>query len=128
MRKIFYFCLIGLLSSCVSKSENNINQILSTSKFDFNNLKDKLHNVAYKSTDSIQFGTITLLNKEKVKFWFLTHHLTSDIGGTVYEFPDGEREFYSGYHCCEVQFYDSTKLIDLVTFKSFLKETNGINP
>jgi hypothetical protein len=62
----------------------------------------------------------------------LTHHATSDIGGTVYEFSNGDRKFYAGYHCCEVQFYDNgslgKKFKDEQDFKDYIAETDGIRP
>lgn len=89
--------------------------------------------VAYAVTEKgIQYGTIALNDGEYVKFWFLSHHLTNDMGGTIYEFPGGERHFYAGMHCCEVQFSqnltESRTFADAAAFRDYVTQYDGLQP
>ena len=88
--------------------------------------------ISSKIKDGIQYGLIHLEDSEEVKFWFLTHHATSDIGGTIYEFSSGEKIFCSGFHCCEVQFYEKGRIgktfKNVSELKKIITETDGISP
>ncbi len=53
--------------------------------------------------EGVEFGYIYLTNGDKVKYWFLSHHLSGDLGSTLFEFSDGERVYMDGGFCCEVQ-------------------------
>ena len=118
------FCI-----SCANKSERFLENQLTSEIFDFTDLNTKSKSVKSNlSTNGIEYGIITLNNKEDLKFWFVSHHLISDKGGTIYEFPNGEKKFISGMHCCEVQFNDIESLKDLSTFKSYIETKNGLKP
>ncbi|MCK7591704.1 hypothetical protein M0G43_14035 [Subsaxibacter sp. CAU 1640] len=137
MRKIIknpvllMICSIALFISCASESEKILNEKMNNGAFDFSNLRTN-GNIQYTLNDDIQYGLIDMENGEQIKFWFLSHHHTSDIGGTIYEYPNGERQFCGGNHCCEVQFYDNGKLgrtfKNSSEFKTFVTERNGISP
>lgn len=124
--------LIVVLGSCTTKSERILRNKLNSEKYDFSKLKSGIGNVKYANKDDIQFGIIPLENNDTIKFWFLTHHITSDKGGTIYEFPNGEKEFYSGFHCCEVQFLkngiEPIKFSDGGEFKKFVEKYDGVKP
>ena len=116
-----------------SESQRILEKSLATDVYDFNNLNQNDENVQANHLNNIQYGYVLLKNDEKVKFWFLSHHLVSDDGGTIYEFPDGERVFCAGYHCCEVQFYEfgEDKLEELnnsTVFKEHIRKYDGIRP
>ena len=118
-----------LCISCTTESERFLENRLSEENFDFEDLKTKNKSVQSNLNDSgVEYGIITLDNTQKVKFWFVSHHHMSDKGGTIYEFPNGEKKFISGMHCCEVQFNDSEALYDLSTFKSYIDLKNGRTP
>lgn len=53
--------------------------------------------------EDVQAGTVRLKDGEVVKFWFASHHLTSDMGTTRFDFADGKVVYFKGYFCCEVQ-------------------------
>ena len=131
-RLLVAISFIGLLYACTSESERILKEKIDHEGFDFSQLKMGPDSLSTGINESIQYGFIHLQNGEQVKFWFLTHHATSDIGGTIYEYPNGDRQFCSGFHCCEVQFYDSGKLGK--TFKNadalraYVTETDGIRP
>ncbi len=129
---IILFCLFGLLCACTSESERILNEKIENEEFDFSELTMWLDSISWKTREEIQYGLIHLQNGEQVKFWFLTHHATFDIGGTIYEYPDGERQFCSGLHCCEVQFYENGKLgktfKNVFELKTFVTEKEGVKP
>jgi len=37
------------------------------------------------------------------KFWFRSHHLVEDMGGTWFQMSDGTTSYMAGQFCCEVQ-------------------------
>ena len=128
MRNFLFFGLILLCISCTTESERFLEKQLSEENFDFTDLKTKNKSVQYNLDKDVQYGIITLNNKQEIKFWFVSHHFMSDKGGTIYEFPNGEKKFISGIHCCEVQFNDDESLKDLSTFKNYLEAKNGLSP
>lgn len=129
LRNSVFFGLIILCISCTSESERFLEERLATENFDFSDLKSKNNDIHYNLSNSgVQYGIINLDNTEKVKFWFVSHHIISGKGGTIYEFPDGEKIFISGMHCCEVQFQDANSLKDLSTFKSYIEANDELKP
>ncbi len=128
MRNFLFFGLILLCISCTTESERFLKDRLSEENFDFTDLKTNNKSVQYNLDKDVQYGIITLNNKQEIKFWFVSHHFMSDKGGTIYEFPNGEKKFISGIHCCEVQFNDDESLKDLSTFKNYLEAKNGLSP
>ena len=128
MRNFLFFGLILLCISCTTESERFLEKQLSEENFDFTDLKTNNKSVQYNLDKDVQYGIITLNNKQEIKFWFVSHHFMSDKGGTIYELPNGEKKFISGIHCCEVQFNDDESLKDLSTFKNYLEAKNGLSP
>lgn len=121
--------LILLCISCTTESERFLEKQLSEENFDFTDLKTTNSFIHHNLSNSgIQYGIITLNNKQEIKFWFVSHHFMSDKGGTIYEFPNGDKQFISGMHCCEVQFNDYEALHNLSTFKSYIDLKNGSTP
>ncbi len=54
-------------------------------------------------SSGLQTGLVALPDGEKVKFWFVSHHVASP-GCTRFDFSDGTRRYMMGsYFCCEVQ-------------------------
>ncbi len=124
--------LFGLLGSCTSESERILSKKIENEEFDFTELTKGSDSISWKTKEDIQYGLIHLENGEQVRFWFLTHHATSDIGGTIYEYTNGEKQFCSGLHCCEVQFYEKGKLgrtfRNVSELKAYVTEKDGIRP
>lgn len=129
MRNYIFFGLIILFLSCTTESERFLEDRLSEENFDFTDLKTKSSTINYNISNSgVQYGIITLYNKQEIKFWFVSHHFMSDKGGTIYEFPNGDKQFISGMHCCEVQFNYDESLNDVSTFKNYVEAKNGLRP
>lgn len=93
-----------LCISCTSESENFLEERLATENFDFSVLKPKSKSLQSNLSNSgVEYGIISLDNKQKVKFWFVSHHFISDKGGTIYEFPNGEKSSLA--ECIAAKFY-----------------------
>lgn len=115
-----------------SESQKILESKLEKYEYDFTKLEQVHDNLESNRDSLIQYGFLHLKNGEKIKFWFLSHHMVDDIGGTIYEFPNGEREFCSGMHCCEVQFYEYNEERDELknshNFRKYIQENSGIRP
>ncbi|SMC58238.1 hypothetical protein [Moheibacter sediminis] len=130
---IVIFCIVLFFLFRKSESQRILEEKLVTETFDFENFSMHDKYVISNRKNDIQNGFILLKNGEKVKFWFLSHHLTSDDGGTIYEFQDGEQIFCEGTHCCEVQYFEFGKnkreeLIDSKAFRAHVKKYDGSSP
>lgn len=114
------------LVSCISESEIELETKLDSLTFDSGKALITNDNISSQIKNGIQFGHIILENNDVIKFWFRSHHIGADIGGAIYEYPNEEREFYGGYHCCEVQFPQTFSNVE--SFKVFVKDKKGMNP
>jgi hypothetical protein len=128
-----FICTSSLLGSCQSESEKILQDRIQNQEFDFSKLALGYDNISYDLQDGIQYGLIELQDGEHVKFWFLSHHRTPDKGGTIYEYPNGEKEFSAGYHCCEIQFPgngsgSARPFRNVEEFRGFVNNTNGTSP
>ncbi len=105
---------------------------IETVDFNFDNLTLGMNDVGSNYSNEIQYGKIFFENGESVKFWFVSHHNVNDYGGAIYEYENGETQFCYGYHCCEVQFPNSSNtnfsFTSVNDFKKFISETDGIQP
>ena len=121
-----------LTLSCSSESEKILRAKVKKTYFNFDTLNTSDKNIHWALQKEIQYGIINTETNEQIKFWFLSHHFTDDLGGTLYEFPDGERIFYSGYHCCELSFSETENeesiFKSVPTFKSFINDKKGTFP
>lgn len=79
--------------------------------------------------EGIEYGIITLQNGEKIKYWFESHHMSKDqMGGTLFEMPDGELVFIRGYFCCEVQLPKNGRFENSKEFLEEMKKVDGVEP
>lgn len=120
------------MNSCErnNSTEKKLLEVRSSTKIDEKELKETHDNVKRDFTkEGIEYGIITLENSEKVKYWFQTHHLSKDeIGGTLFEMPNGRLEFIKGYFCCEVQFPKKGKFKNSKVFLEEMEKVDGIQP
>ncbi|MEO4006660.1 MULTISPECIES: hypothetical protein [unclassified Flavobacterium] len=131
--KTIIFLLLVLISfgSCENATEQKLLKIRNTTKF--NESKQKVgfnNNIKREFTkEGIEYGVITLENSEKVKFWFQTHHMCEDeIGGTLFELPNGKLKFIEGYFCCEVQLPKNGKFKNSQELMAEMEKVDGIHP
>jgi len=75
----------------------------------------------------IELGLITLQDGERVKYWFISHHLTDDMGCTRFDFLDGSSTYLHGWSCCELEL-PKDQLSDRQALLSFISNKDGISP
>jgi hypothetical protein len=78
-------------------------------------------------TNDTEIGIITLKDGSSSKYWFRSHHLTNDDGGTWFEMSDGTKIYITGGFCCEVQLTKEQPQ-SLQDLKNILKTHDGISP
>ena len=77
--------------------------------------------------EKVELGVIQMKDGSTSKYWFRSHHLTDDIGGTWFLLSDGEKRYMPGYFCCEAQFPDE-QFQSLSDLRIFIRKHSGINP
>ena len=75
----------------------------------------------------VELGYIVFADGDRAKFWFWSHHLSGDMGCTLFEFSDEKRIYMDGWFCCEVQLPE-TQLKSKAELKAFIHEHNGMSP
>ena len=78
-------------------------------------------------SDGTEVGVIRLADGSSSRFWFRSHHLTDDEGGTLFRFSAGTDLFMSGYFCCEVQLPEQ-QLGSLDELRAFVRDHDGLRP
>jgi hypothetical protein len=74
-----------------------------------------------------EIGVIRLGDGTRVKYWFMSHHISRDQGCTKFLFEDGTTRFLDGAFCCEVQLADKQPW-NRSALEAFLDNREGINP
>ena len=77
--------------------------------------------------DGTEIGIIYLKDGTQSKYWFRSHHLVDDIGGTWFAMGNGQKKYMAGWFCCEVQL-PKEQLASLKDLESFINEHHGISP
>ena len=77
--------------------------------------------------DGTEVGVISLKDGSTAKYWFRSHHMCKDIGGTWFELSDGTRVYMAGFFCCEVQLPEP-QLESLDALRAFIKQGDGVQP
>jgi hypothetical protein len=77
--------------------------------------------------DGTETGVIQFKDGSSAKFWFRSHHLSKDLGGTIFAMSDGSEKFMSGYFCCEVQL-PNAQLASLDELRAFIRSADGVRP
>ena len=77
--------------------------------------------------DGTEVGVIACRDGSIARFWFKSHHLTDDHGGTLFRFSDGTELYMAGGFCCEVQLPER-QFANLAELRQFIRETDGTPP
>lgn len=77
--------------------------------------------------DGTETGIIHCKDGSLSKFWFRSHHLCKDIGGTWFSMSDGKEVYMGGRFCCEVQLPDE-QMKSLAELRKFIQEGDGLAP
>lgn len=129
MRVILLIVFAALLTGCASHSQRELQHVSSVS--DPASLPlDRGYNDYVRRTilaDGTETGIISFRDGSSSRFWFRSHHLTHDDGGTLFRLSDGTELFMSGWFCCEVQLPEQ-QLASLVELRAFIREHHGIKP
>ena len=67
------------------------------------------------------------LNGSKAKYWFRSHHMAKDKGGTWFLLDGGDPVFMEGYFCCGVEIPDPS-LTSSAALKDFIAKNDGVHP
>ena len=120
---------VVLLSGCASSTHRDLERISSRSDPATLLLEQGYNDYVRRATlpDGTEAGIIQCRNGSSSRFWFRSHHLTHDFGGTLFHLSDGTQAFMSGWFCCELQLPDQ-QLASLHDLRAFIKEHEGISP
>ena len=77
--------------------------------------------------DGAEVGVLKLKDGSRAKFWFWSHHLTDDMGGTWFQMSDGTDMYMAGAFCCEVM-PSQDAMQSLETLKAYIKKWHGTWP
>jgi hypothetical protein len=77
--------------------------------------------------DGTEIGIIQMKDGSYAKYWFRTHHLVDDIGGTWFLMSDGKEMYTAGDFCCEV-LLPKEHFETLDDLKRFIREHHGTSP
>jgi len=75
----------------------------------------------------MQRGILRLRDGSLVRFAFLSHHMTDDIGDSVFVSENYYR-YVKGWFCCEIEFGEQEQFGNLKELDRFLKKHSGIKP
>ncbi len=73
-------------------------------------------------------GFSSRITIQSITDFYHTISLTTEYGGTIFEMPDGSKEFIKGYFCCEVQLPNDGRFEDARVFMEEMKRHNGVHP
>ena len=128
MRALLFIAFAVFLAGCASRSQREVER---ASAFDPVSLSlERAYNDYVRRSilaDGTEAGIISCRDGSSSRYWFRSHHLTHDDGGTLFRFSDGSQVFMSGYFCCEVQFPEQ-QFASLAELRAFIREHGGVSP
>ena len=74
-----------------------------------------------------EVGIIKMQNGSSSKYWFRSHHLGDDIGGTWFQMSDGATSYMAGLFCCEL-WLPKEQFASLADMKTFIQKHHGTAP
>lgn len=78
-------------------------------------------------SDRTEVGIIQMKDGATSKYWFRSHHLVDDIGGTWFQMSDGTTTYMAGWFCCEVQLPEKP-IESLDELTAFIRKRHGTSP
>ena len=129
MRTLLLITFAVLVSGCASHTRSDLERISTTSDPTSLALAPAFNDYVRRAhlADGTEAGIISCRDGSSSRFWFRSHHLTHDDGGTLFRFSDGTEFFMAGYFCCEVQLPEQ-QLASLVELRAFIREHDGVSP
>lgn len=77
--------------------------------------------------DGTECGVFSTTDRSDIQYWFASHHLTRDLGSTLFRFSDGSERVMAGYFCCEVQLPEAG-FGDVKEVQAFIDLNDGKRP
>ncbi len=77
--------------------------------------------------DLTEIGIVTCTDGGTAKYWFRSHHLAEDLGGTLFQFSDGRVMFQEGWSCCNLEI-PATPFATLDELAAYVKKYDGVSP
>lgn len=123
------FVFAGLLAGCSSRTQRELERISAASDPESLPLEPGFNTYVRRAilSDGTETGIIRCRDGSSSRFWFRSHHLTHDDGGTQFRFSDGTDSFMSGWFCCEVQLPEQ-QLASLSELREFIRQHHGTSP
>jgi len=128
MRALLLITFAVLLSAC-SRTRSDLERISAASDPPSLTLERGYNDYVRRTilADGTEAGIISCRDGSSSRFWFRSHHLTDDDGGTLFRFSDGGALFMSGGFCCEVQLPEQ-QLASLSELRAFIQKNDGLRP
>ena len=129
MRTLLIIASAVLLTSCASSTRTELARISVASDPASLTLVQGYNDYVRRAilTCGTEAGIIRCRDGSSSRFWFRSHHLTGDIGGTLFRLSDGTELFMSGWFCCEVQLPEQ-QLTSLDDLRAFVGKHHGVSP
>ncbi len=99
MRALLVIAFAAILTGCASRSQREVERASATSDPASLTLDRGYNDYVRRAilTDGTEAGIISCRDGSSSRFWFRSHHLTHDDGGTLFRFSDGTQVFMSGF-------------------------------
>jgi hypothetical protein len=129
MRTLLVIAFAAILTGCASSTHRELRRISAASDPASLSLEKGFNDYVHRTilADGTEAGIIRCRDGSSSHFWFRSHHLTRDDGGTLFRFSDGTEVFMSGYFCCEVQLPEQ-QIASLGDLRAFIRQRHGISP
>jgi len=129
MRTLLVIAFAAILTGCASRAQREVERASAASDPASLTLERGYNDYVRRAilTNGTEAGIISCRDGSSSRYWFRSHHLTHDDGGTLFRFSDGSEVFMSGWFCCEVQLPEQ-QLASLVELLAFIREHDGVSP
>ena len=129
MRGLLLIAFAATLAGCTSRTEQELERISTASDPAHLTLQEGYNEYTQRTilAGGTEAGIIRCRDGSSSRYWFRSHHLTHDDGGTLFRFSDGTRIFMSGWFCCEVQLPEQ-QFASLAELGAFIRQHDGISP
>ena len=98
MRILMLIAFSVILTGCTSRSQHEVKRASTSSDPAALPLERGYNDYVQRAilADGTETGIISCRDGSMSRFWFRSHHLTHDDGGTLFRFSDGTEIFMSG--------------------------------
>ena len=129
MRALLFIAFAAIFTGCDSRSQHEVQRVSAASDPASLSLERGYNDYVRRAilADGTEAGIISCRDGSSSRFWFRSHHLTHDDGGTLFRLSDGTELFMAGYFCCEVQLPEQ-QLATLVELRAFIQKHHEIKP